>query len=249
MLIGCCIFLLKRHSTYQFQRVFAVVLLMLSVGFFNNFLVAACRNLSIINFLNTLLILYDYIIVGGYMMFTVTLVFPGRFSFSRLALFEIPYLVAMLVFAITQSPLVYPVVQVITLVISSVLLVWLGYSIKRHDAMLRDNVGNIEHLDLSWSAILIVLLYVVQLIWAVESLSQQSWFTDTSVTNNFLFDTLWCLITIFYVLLILRKIIQQQVFVVPPQEEEEALPDVSASPQYYKTLDNNDIDTFVRKKK
>ncbi len=39
LLVAVGIYLLHRHGTYQFQRAFAVVMLMLSVAFFNNFLV------------------------------------------------------------------------------------------------------------------------------------------------------------------------------------------------------------------
>ncbi len=251
-LIGTSIFLFRKHKSYQFQRAFAIVMLMLSVGFFNNFVVSACHNLPISAYINILLILYDYMIVGGYMIFVVTLVFPGRFSFSKLWLFEIPYLLAILIFAITQSPIVYPVVQIITVVISSVLFVWLGLSIKRHDAMLRDNVGNIEFLDLRWGIILIALLYVVQLIWSVESLSQQDWFSDKSVEDNLIFDTVWCVITIVYVLLILHKITHQQVFVAPAQEEsanEDGNKTAESTNEYYKILNDTNVDDIIRDKK
>ncbi len=253
-LIGVSIFLFRKHKSYQFQRAFAIVMLMLSVGFFNNFVVSACHNLPIAAYINTLLILYDYMIVGGYMVFIVTLVFPGRFSFRKLCLFEIPYLLAIFIFGATKSPVVYPAVQIITVVLSSVLLVWLGLSIKRHDAMLRDNVGNIDFLDLRWVAILIVLLYVVQLIWAVESLSQQDWFSDKNTENNLIFDTIWCLITIIYVLLILRKITHQQVFVAPEQEEsaneeEHKTESTDSANEYYKILNDTNIDDIIRNKK
>ena len=74
------IFLLRRHSKYLFQKIFAWVLMLHGVGFANNFVVAAADGLPCSDFLNTLLLLYDYVIVGGYMMFAVALVFPNRFS-------------------------------------------------------------------------------------------------------------------------------------------------------------------------
>ncbi len=36
-LMGCGIYMLKHHCNYQFQKVFAVTLLLHSIGFFNNF--------------------------------------------------------------------------------------------------------------------------------------------------------------------------------------------------------------------
>lgn len=253
LLVAVVIYLLRRNNTYQFQRAFAVVMLMLSVAFFNNFLVLAFGDEDTILFINMLLILYDYVVVGGYMIFVVTLVFPGRFSALRLSLLVVPYVLAIAMFAITQSPLVYPIVQIYTLAASSVLLVWLLYSIKRYNRMLLNNVGDIEFLNLRWAIVLIVLLYVVQLLWAVESLSNQSWFTVPTADSNLLFDTLWCFITIVYVLFILRKIVQQQVLVDEPSpsqtssEKDSLLPDETTE-GYYKVLNTIDIDNLIRKK-
>ena len=254
LLVAVGIYLLHRHGTYQFQRAFAVVMLMLSVAFFNNFLVLAFGDEDMVLFINMLLILYDYVVVSGYMIFVVTLVFPGRFSALRLSLLVVPYVLAIAMFAITQSPLVYPIVQIYTLVASSVLLVWLLYSIKRYNRMLLDNVGDIEFLNLRWAIVLIVLLYVVQLLWAVESLSNQSWFTVPTADSNLLFDTLWCFITIVYVLFILRKIVQQQVLVDEPapsqtiSETDSLLSDETTEEYYYKVLNTIDIDNLIRER-
>ena len=76
----------------------------------NNFVVAACGSLPFSDFLNTLLLLYDYLIVGGYMMFVVSLVFPSRFKTRQLLLLEVPYLLAIVLFAVTQNHLIYNVV-------------------------------------------------------------------------------------------------------------------------------------------
>ena len=227
---------------------------MLSFGFFNNFIVLTISDENTAAFVNMLLILYDYIVVGGYMIFVVTLVFPGRFSTWRLVLFEIPYIFAIALYAFTRSSMVYPAVQIYTFVASSILLVWLWYSIKKYNRMLLDNVGDIEHLNLNWAVVLIVLMYVVQLFWAAESLSNQSWFTVPTADSNLLFDTLWCFITIVYVLFILRKIVQQQVLVDEPSpsqtisETDSLLSDEITEEYYYKVLNTIDIDNLIRER-
>lgn len=126
LLVALGIYLLRRNNNYQFQRAFAVAMLMQSIGFLNNFIVLAFSDEDTAVFINMLLILYDYVVVGGYMIFVVTLVFPGRFSALRLSLFEIPYLLAIIMYAITRSPIVYPSVQIYTFVASTVLLIWGG---------------------------------------------------------------------------------------------------------------------------
>ena len=215
-LTGCSLFMLKHHHNYQFQRVFAAVVLLHSIGFFNNFVVLACRHLPYSEFLNSLLVLFDYLIVGGYMMFVVTLVFPNRYKTGQLFLFEIPYVAAMLLFSFIRSPWILTAVQIYTLVLSTFLLIYLVYSIKKHTEMLRNNVGNMEYFDLRWSGFLIGFFFVFQLFWAIESVSQQSWFSATSPKNNLLFDSAYCLLTIAIVVFVMKKIIKQQVFTLSP---------------------------------
>lgn len=243
----CAVFLLRHHRAYQFQRLFAVVLILHSFGFFNNFVVAACQNRPFSEFLNTLLILYDYIIVGAYMMFAVSLVFPKRFKVWQLTLLEIPFVGALVLFAVTLSPHVYPVIQIFTLVASLTLMICLLFSIRKHTAMLRDNVGNLEFFDLRWSAILCVSLFALQLIWAFESVSQNTWFSAPEADSNLLFDSIYCLIVIVFVLFFTRKIIRQKVYTIEKEEasEMEQADENSRSP-YHEILINKDIESTIR---
>ena len=244
MLMGCGINMLRHHREYQFQRVFALVVILHSIGFFNNFVVLACRNLPFSEFLNSLLLLFDYVIVGGYMMFGVSLVFPDRYTKWQLLLIEVPFVAAMLLFGITQSPLIIMVVQVFTVIASLVLMVYLEYSIKRHTKMLLENLGNIEYFDLRWGAILIALYFGVALVWAFESVSQRDWFTAPVIGINLLFDTIYCLIIIAVVLFAVRKMVRQKVFVVAEDENDaeegialESSPTQQSKPSIYSDLD------------
>lgn len=258
-LLGCAVLLLRHHRSYQFQKIFAAVLVLHAFGFFNNFVVAACRHLPCSEFLNLLLIFYDYIIVGAYMMFAVSLVFSNRLRIGQLLMMEIPFMGAMLLFAITRSPVVLPVTRVFTLAASLALLVFLLISIKRYTAMLLDNVGNIEYFDLRWSAYLCILLFVIQLLWAFESVSQQTWFSSPQADKNLLFDTLYCLVTIVFVLFVTRKIVQQKVFSISNEEGESLQPypngsmeaDTPTDPDiarasYHESLMDKNIETLIR---
>ena len=216
LLTLCGIYMLLKHRNYQFQRVFAVVLILHGFGFFNNFVVLACSEQPYSEFLNTLLVLFDYVIVGGYMMFGISLVFPNRYKTRQLLLLVIPYLIAMLLFVLSRSPLVLTVVQIYTLAVSLALLVYLVLSIRKHTRMLLDNVGNLEYFDLRWNSILIVVLFGLQLVWAFESVSQRDWFIAPSVGKNLLFDFFYCLLTIPIVLFIVQKLIRQKVFTLTP---------------------------------
>ena len=251
-LLACSIHMLKHHRTYQFQRIFAAVLIMHSIGFFNNFVVLACMHLPCSEFLNSFLVLFDYVIVGGYMMFAVSLVFPNRFKIRQLLLLEVPYILAMLLFAITQKQWILLAVQTYTIAASIAMLLYLGYSIKKHTDMLRDNVGDLEYFDLRWSSYLIALYFVFQLLWAIESISQQSWFSSPTADRNFIVDSIYCLFTVAIVQFAMKKIIQQKVFVVT--EEEEEIEDNTETTEQntapiYKTLINSNIDGIIAEKR
>lgn len=219
-LLCLSIYLIRQHRNYLFQRLFAAVLMMHSFGFFNNFVVSACQNLSCSSYLNTLLILYDYVIVGGYMMFAVSLVFPNRYKVRQLLLIELPFITAMAIFAVSGNPIIYPVTQIYTLIVSILLLIFLEYSIKKYTTLLQNNVGNMEYFDLRWSSILLIVLFALQLLWAFESFSQQTWFSAPSADKNLLFDTCYCFLTIAFATFVTRKIIQQQVFSISDEKDE-----------------------------
>lgn len=263
VLLCLSIYMFRHHRNYLFQRIFAAVLVMHSFGFFNNFVMLACQNLPNYEYINTLLILYDYMTVGGYMMFAVSLVFPNRYNIRQLLLLEIPFIIATLFFTFSDNPIVYSVVQIYTLVASSVLLVCLLISIKKYTKMLENNVGNMEYFDLRWGSILIVTLFGVQLLWAFESFSQQTWFSVSSADKNLLFDTCYCYLSLIFVVIFTVKIIRQQVFILTSEEnnpeennaienqnptEENLLTDASYTSPYHEILLNMNIENIISEK-
>ncbi len=263
VLLCLSIYMFRHHRIYLFQRIFAAVLVMHSFGFFNNFVMLACQNLPNYEYINTLLILYDYMTVGGYMMFAVSLVFPNRYNIRQLLLLEIPFIIATLFFAFSGNPIVYYVVQIYTLAASSVLLVCLLISIKKYTKMLENNVGNMEYFDLRWGSILIVTLFGVQLLWAFESFSQQTWFSVSSADKNLLFDTCYCFLSLIFVVIFTVKIIRQQVFILTSEEnnpeennatenqnptEENLLTDASYTSPYHEILLNMNIENIISEK-
>ncbi|MBO7616137.1 MAG: helix-turn-helix transcriptional regulator [Bacteroidales bacterium] len=253
LLTLCGIYMLLKHRNYQFQRIFAVVLILHGICFFNNFVVLACRHQPYSVFLNTFLVLFDYIIVGGYMMFAVSLVFPNRYKIHQLLLLEVAYIIALLLFAISRSPMVLAVVQLYTLAVSLALLVYLALSIRKYTRMLLDNVGDLEFFDLRWSNILIVLYFAFQLLWTIEGMSQQSWFSEPSAGRNLLFDTLYCFICIGIALYVMHKLIYQQVFTLSSADECENESQEPATtmpqPNVGKSLIGCDIDKVMKEKR
>ena len=238
-LMGCGIYMLRHYSTYQFQKVFAITLFLHSIGFFNNFLVVACSDLPYADYLNTLFLLFDYVIVGGYIAFGISLVFPNRYKLSQLLIVEIPYVVAMALFTVTESPKILPAMQIFTLVTCLIIMVYLQYSIKKYTDMLNNNVSNLEYFDLRWSNVVVTLFFVYQLLWYVDSLSQQDWFVGQEDDYSLIFDSVYCLISIAIVMYVMHKIITQKVFVLVNQVDKDP---------YYKTFSSKDIEQIIREK-
>ena len=258
MLFACSIFLFRHRNTYIFQKIFATVLILHGIGFTNNYLVAALSPLACSDFLNTLLLLFDYVIVGGYIIFTLSLVFYNRIRPYKLLLVEVPFVGAMALFAVTQSPIIYPMVQGLTPIASLALFIWLEYSINQHTRMLKDNVGNIETYDLRWSAAVVAIMFVVQCLWALESLSQKNWFAVGDARPNLAIDTAWCVVCMILACWAMKKIVRQEVLTITPENDNSPIlpqnadtnnpiePDNPlANNSYHQTLNGKNIESII----
>ena len=120
-----------------------------------------------------------------------------------------------------------------------------------------------EYFDLRWGSILIVTLFGVQLLWAFESFSQQTWFSVSSADKNLLFDTCYCFLSLIFVVIFTVKIIRQQVFILTSEEnnpeennaienqnptEENLLTDASYTSPYHEILLNMNIENIISEK-
>lgn len=250
-LLGCAIYLFRYHHTFQFQRTFAIVVTLLAIGFINNPLSLLCSDLPRAQFYENILVLFDYVVSGFFFIFAVSLVYPDRFSKGQLLLFAAPFVLAVILYVLTESELFFNLVMVIFPLLSLPVTIIFGISIKRHTAMLRDNLGDLEHFDLRWSAIVIAVLFVVQLIWSIHSLFHYDWFGSSPTKGYILFNTFWCFLTMGYVWFVTHKIANLYVYELPtePEEEaaaaeqqEEAEKGAPAAPEYYNILSHSDID-------
>ncbi len=247
-----CIQLFRKHKKYQFQQNLAIAFALAAVGFFNYLIVFACLDQPFSKHVNTLMVMYDFFVVGGYMYFIVSVVFPNRFGRIYLLLFESPYLIAMVIYAVTRSTIIYPIEVVYTFVVSTYLLVWLLLSIRKHDKMLLDNLGDIEHFDLRWSALLVIFVYLVQLFYELECILLPGWDFQNISKSMLISDILWCGVTVFYTSLIYSKTTRQKNFSVQAQDKQD-LDESDQQPQspdnYYKVLANTDVDLKIKEKK
>ena len=250
--LGYGIRLFRAHKKYQFQRVLAFVYFFAAVGFSSYFIMLAFIDRPDANYINTLLIMYDFLTVGGYMFFIVTLIFPNRYRTSSLLWFQSPYLLAIVVYAFTKSPVIYLLEVIYTFALSTLLLVWMLRSIKKYDRLLLDNVGNIEFFDLRWGAILVIFVYVVQIIYEFECIMQPVWDASTLSNRLLILDIVWCFITVFYVSFIYSKVTKQQVFIVQAQDNnvsDDSEHQSQSTDKHYKVLTNTDVDLCIKEKK
>jgi len=248
LLLGCAIYIFKKHNTFQFQRTFAVVVVMLSIGFFSNFFSVVCSDMPRAQFYESIMLLYDYVVAGFFFIFAISLVYPDKFSRAQLMLFGTPFILAIILYIIIQKDIIYDIVLFVSPLFSLVVTILFEFSIKKHTAMLRDNVGDFERFDLRWSAVVIAVLFFVHLIWSIHGLSKHGWFSDSPIDDFLVFNIIWCFITMAYVLFVTHKVVNLYVFELPPEEEEDTLlqgenkDDLGTTPEYYGVLGNIDID-------
>jgi len=245
-LLGCAIYVLKRHNKYQFQRTFAIFVLLLAVAFFSYFLYLAGIHTPHWEYINNIMALYDYIVVGFVFIFAASLVYPDRFSRTQLLLLGAPFMLAVVLYAITQSTVIFNLVLIVTPGVSLAVAIQFMLSIRKHTKMLQDNVGDIEHFDLRWVSLVLVVIFVFEVFWSILNFFQYR-FGVFSLIEIGMFDIIWCLLTMGYVGFITRKVINFQIFEFPPEEEIPAIEEsdkgeATSTTDYYHTLANSDID-------
>lgn len=244
------IFLFRYQNKHQYQRLFAIILVLLAISFSNNFVgLAFCQSNKPV-YLNTLLVLFDYCVVGFYLVFCLTLVFPDKFNAWKLLLFESPFLLALILYAITGEQIIFVIDLIVTFIISTIYIFWIYYKIKKYYKKLLENASDTENYNLKWLSSIISILYIVQILWAIESISQEDWITAAYSNTNLIIDTIWCLISIVYVVYIIFKITHQKVFEFPSQDNNsDSNQETTNTETYYKALHNSDIDSKILKGK
>lgn len=253
-LVVCAFYVLKQPIKYQFHRTFAAVVLVEALATFSYFLTIVCFDSPHAEYIGNILVLFDYIVIGCLFVFAASLVYPDRFSTTQLLLFGAPYVLAVALYAITQKVVIVHFVMIVTPIVSLLFAILFILSIKRHTKRLRDNTGDIEHYDMRWVLIVLMILFVIEIAWSVLNRLQYKLFAEYALNGLIVVNIAWCLFTMLYVSFITRKVVSFQIFEFPPEVElpaaqEDDKGDDNPAPNYYHALANIDIDTKMAKNK
>ena len=143
------------------------------------------------NFISNLLVLIDMTAIPTAFGFVVELIHAGWTSPKRVLLYLSPYILAVVLYAITESMWVFYGTFVYTVIYGVCLLVYLYFAIKRYNKRLSENYSNIESLSVEWLWEVVVMLVVAFIVWSV-SCYFSSWIVDSCY--QLLLLTMWIII-------------------------------------------------------
>ena len=143
------------------------------------------------NCLSNLLIMVDMTaILAGY-CFVGELINAKWCKIKRVAYHLIPYILAIVLYAVTESMWIYNGLFVYTIIYGIVYLIYIYFSVKRYNKLLNDNYSDIEHLHVNWLVEAVILLLIAFAAWTV-SCYYTSWIIDSCY--QLLLLALWGLI-------------------------------------------------------
>ena len=144
------------------------------------------------NYISNLLIMVDMLAIPAGFCFVDELLQGDWSSRKRIALYFLPYIALILLYAITESTWFYYGTFVYSIVYGICFLGYIYFAVKRYNKLLDDNYSNTEFLHINWLREVIVLLVTVFAAWSV-SCYFTSWIVDSCY--QLLLLTMWIIIT------------------------------------------------------
>ncbi len=240
IMVLCANIMLKHSHLFRFQKLFATVVLCHSLCFLNNFFVLAFNNLESIEYINTLLISYDFCVVGGWFIFIVDLIYPNRYKLWQLLFILVPFVAFGTLFILSGNDIYYTLNVSFTIALGLILYTTFEFAIKKHQRILKNNIANLEYFDLQWTLKILRVLILLCALWEFESFSQKTWFNGGGNINYFA-DSLWCFICSWIVVSFTKGVINQKVLSFEPTNKDEK----SEKKAFYKEAINKDIDSII----
>ena len=130
------------------------------------------------NFISNILILVDMTAIPAGFCFVVELLNAGWCTVKRVLLYVSPYIVAIVLYAITGSMWLYHGVFIYTVIYGVSFLVYIYHSVKRYNQILNENYSNIEFLHVNWLVEVVVMLVITFFTWVI-SCYFTSWIVDS----------------------------------------------------------------------
>lgn len=248
ILLLCALLTLRYSSLFRFQKIFVATTFLHSLSFLNNFIIIAFDHLNTIDYLNTLLISYDFCVAGCWFIFILDLIYPNRYKQWQLATILLPFVLLGVLFALTGNDIYYSINLVFTIALGIILYIVFEFAIRKHEKILENNVSNLEYFDLQWTAKILRVLILLCVLWEIESFSQKTWFNGGG-NVNYVVDSLWNIICIWVVISFTKGVIKQKIFTFEPINENDSTTqsDILEKKAFYKEAISQDIDSIIEK--
>lgn len=143
------------------------------------------------NFISDLLILVDMTAIPAGFCFVIELLDSGWCTFKRAAWLFVPYVVAIILFAILGSKWIFHGVFIYSVLYGLCQLIYIYFAVKRYNRMLNENYSNTEFLQVSWLLEVVVMLVVTFGAWSI-SCYFSSWVVDSCY--QLLLLSMWVLV-------------------------------------------------------
>ncbi len=238
------IILLKKRNKYRFQTILGVLFVFMSFLFLNNVVMLLFIDYGNKQYVNILLLLLDYLSIGGFLMFLHEIINPDRLKLKYLFVYLSPFLTFTLLYIISRNELFYRMEQIFTILCCSFMYVKFEISISRQMKRLRNNYSSIENLDIKWVAFVLRVLLVWIVIWIPESFSQgRNFNTYISSKGSFAASSFYNLSVVLLAYYLFTKTYKQEVAEVNEQEVDEVFDEENRT-----GIHGLDIDYIIREK-
>lgn len=143
------------------------------------------------NFLSNLLILIDMTAIPACILFVGELISAGWCTTKRVLGHLFPFLLAVVLYAITKSIWVYNGLFIYATIYQVAFIIYIYFAVKRYHRMLNENYSNVEYMHVNWLVEVIVMLVFTFIVWTF-SCQYSSWIVDSCY--QLLLMALWILV-------------------------------------------------------
>ena len=181
---------LRQKDTSQLRRMCGYILLYWGFLEIKDLVFYAAPTIRY-SYISNLLILVDMTAIPAGFCFVGELLKSSWSSAKQMVFHMIPYLLAVVFYAITKSMWIYNGIFIYTVLYGIVYLTYVYFAVKRYNRMLSDNYSNIEFLHVNWLVETTIVLVAVFIVWVISCFFS-SWIVDSCY--QLLLLVLWAMV-------------------------------------------------------
>ncbi len=239
VLFTASIMLLKKGK-YRFQKLFSLTFLLWSVSFANIFFYDYNEFHNINCFYNTLLIIFDFWIMGFMIISLLHFLHYKSSSLNRTLWVLLPFLLFTIAFVTTKSEQVYTLLQYFAGVLSFVMYIYIEFKVRQYSYEIKACYSNLERIHLKWTVYILRICLIIVILWLLLSF-------NLSPIIDLVYNVLILPLIVYISIKIYTQELPQEINTVDKEEIAQSLPlafnlDISAlirEKQYYLTEDLN----------